>query len=75
MLWQTRESEVIREKEQLQLQIAEMSILARIKQDEGEAGHEEGKGACVQVQVGRKQAVRTGALSLWMSIFLWVEML
>ena len=33
---QVREKEVIQEKEQLHLQIAEMSILARIKQEEGE---------------------------------------
>ena len=41
---QAREKEVIQEKEQMNLQIAEMSILARIKQDEGVGGQGQEEG-------------------------------
>ena len=41
---QAREKEVIQEKEQMNLQIAEMSILARIKQDEGMGGQGQEEG-------------------------------
>ena len=65
---QSHESELIRENEQLQLQIAEMSILARIKQEDGGSESSDGKGERREGRRVEANLFKTPYYSPWFSV-------